>query len=122
MLDGSYEKINQLMENLMDFAKEDLDYGLGVQNYYTGISDLSYAMFAENQENISYIENNMLLWGDLYSVPLETIKDLSMPVLNIGPWGKDFHKYTERVLMEDLFYHTPRLIDKTIKTILQHNN
>lgn len=38
-----------------------------------------------------------------------------------GVADKDFHKYTERVLMEDLFYHTPKLIDKTIKTILKHH-
>lgn len=121
MLPNEYAGINRLIESVIDFGKTELDCSIGVQNYYTGISDLSYSMFAADKENISYIENNMLLWGDLYYVPLDLIKELSMPVLNIGPWGKDFHKYTERVFMEDLFHNTPKLIDKTIKVILQHN-
>ncbi len=30
----------------------------------------------------------MLIWRDIYYIPLE-IKEISMPVLNVGPWGKD---------------------------------
>lgn len=45
----------------------------------------------------------MLIWRDIYYIPLE-IKEISMPVLNVGPWGKDLHKYTERVNKDDLFY------------------
>jgi arginine utilization protein RocB len=82
-----------------------------VQNYFWGISDLSYAMNTLNQGNIDYIETNMLMWKDTYYIPLEKIKEISMPVLNIGPWGKDIHKYTERVYKEDLFYRIPELID-----------
>ena len=119
MLADQYEKMNERIRGLKEFSQKELKQTLTVQNYYTGISDLSYGMFASDQDNISYIENNMLLWGDLYSVPLDLIKELSMPVLNIGPWGKDFHKYTERVFMKDLFYNTPMLIDQIIREILK---
>ena len=30
-----------------------------------------------------------------------------MAGINIGPWGKDFHKLTERVYKEDLYERTP---------------
>ena len=43
---------------------------------------------------------------------------LGMPVLNLGPWGKDFHKYTERVYLEDLFERTPTLVDQVIAKVL----
>lgn len=74
-------------------------------------SDLSYAMFVSEQKDIDYIGNNMLMWNDIYYIPLDIIKELSMPVINVGPFCRDFHKYTERVLKEDLFYKTPKLVD-----------
>jgi len=43
---------------------------------------------------------------------------IKMPCINIGPWGKDFHKLTERVLMEDLYERTPKILDYVIKHIL----
>jgi arginine utilization protein RocB len=91
-----------------------------VQNYFTGISDLSYSMFVSDQSNIDYIANNMLMWKDIYYIPLEVIKEISMPVINIGPWGRDLHKYTERVYKEDLFYKTPKLIDLFVSRLLEN--
>jgi arginine utilization protein RocB len=118
MLPEKSIKINKALESLLDYAKQEWNQDYFVQNYFTGISDLSYAMFQADNENIEYIENNMLMWKDLYYIPLEKIKKLSIPVLNIGPWGKDFHKYTERVYKEDLFKRTPILIDRVIKELL----
>lgn len=111
-------EINKSVDSLVKFAKEEWDQEYFVQNYFTGISDLSYAMFQADSENIDYIEENMMMWKDIYYIPLEMIKELSVPVLNVGPWGKDFHKYTERVLMEDLFHRTPILIDRLVKELL----
>ena len=61
----------------------------------------------------------MIMWGKSYNIPLNLIKKYSTPVLNIGAWGKDFHKYTERVLEEDLVNRTPKLIDFTIREFLK---
>jgi arginine utilization protein RocB len=58
------------------------------------------------------------MWKDVYYIPLGMIKDLSMPVLNVGPWGKDYHKYVERVYKVDLYERTPKMVDKLIKSIL----
>lgn len=113
-------EINKSVESLVDFAKDEWNQDYFVQNYFTGISDLSYAMFEADRENIDYIEDNMLMWKDIYYIPLDLIKELSVPVMNIGPWGKDFHKYTERVLMEDLFKRTPVLIDRFIRELLKN--
>ncbi len=118
MVSEKCKEISKSVESLVNFAKREWNQDYFVQNYFTGISDLSYAMFEADSENIDYIEENMLMWKDIYYIPLETIKELSVPVLNIGPWGKDFHKYTERVYMEDLFHRTPILVDRVIKELL----
>lgn len=59
------------------------------------------------------------LFGGVYDVPLEGIEAISMPVMNIGPWGKDFHKMTERVLIEDELVRTPAILHKAICEVLK---
>lgn len=111
-------EVESIVESLVVYAKRELDYPLKKQSYYTGISDLSYAMFLEDDKNIEFIRNNVIFWGNIYDIPLALMRKLSMPVLNIGPWGKDFHKNSERVLKEDLYFTTPRLLEKTIELLL----
>ncbi len=36
-------------------------------------------------------------FGTKYSLPLEEMQKLNLPVVNIGPFGKDAHKFTERL-------------------------
>lgn len=115
----NYQETLGFIENLSRESKEKFDLGIEVQNYFTGICDLSYGMFTESDETIEYIENNMILWGTDYEIPLQLIKEMSMPVFNIGAWGKDLHKYTERVLKEDLFHRIPHLLDYSIRYFLK---
>ena len=118
MLGKKSAEVNEIIESLKKYSKDNYNEEIFVQNYFTGISDLSYAMFVSDQKDIDYIENNMLMWKDIYYIPLEEIKDISMPVINIGPWGKDLHKYTERVYKDDLFYKTPIFIDLFVTKLL----
>lgn len=118
MLPESKNQMSSLIGMLETMSREDLGCDFHVKNYYTGISDLSYGIFQDDETGIDFIRSNMLLWGEMYSIPFETIKEISMPVLNIGPWGKDFHKFTERVYLPDLYDRIPRLVDATIKHLL----
>lgn len=111
--------MDDLMKNLSEFSKETFGVDYEIENFYTGISDLSYAMFSEDADTVSYIRNNMLLYGSLYKIPFELIKEISMPVLNIGPWGKDLHKGVERVYAEDVYINTPKYVDFAVKEILK---
>lgn len=89
-----------------------------LEAYFTGISDLSYSSLSGASEVEQAIAPNMPLYGPGYSIPFEQISRISMPCINIGPWGKDFHKMTERVLMEDLFERTPLMVMTAIRTAL----
>jgi arginine utilization protein RocB len=119
MIPEHYGKMQDLTRMIIEYARNHWNQEYEVQSYYTGICDLSYGMFKANNEDINYIEENMLMWNDIYYIPLDAIKEISMPVLNLGPWGKDFHKYTERVYMEDLYERTPTLVNEVIQTVLK---
>ena len=83
-----------------------------------GMSDFSYFMRNPNRPDADFVRDNMLLWGDFYSVPFEEINEISMPIMNLGPWGKGIHTYLERAWKKDLLERTPHLIDFTVRKAL----
>lgn len=87
--------------------------------FYTGISDLSYTSISNSGEIIRALERSMPFFGRLYDIPVAAIEKISMPCINIGPWGKDFHKLTERVYKPDLYERTPQIIQYAIDAILK---
>ncbi|MBX4258731.1 M20/M25/M40 family metallo-hydrolase [Clostridium estertheticum] len=91
------------------------------RNYFMGISDMSYSALNESENVIPHIEFNMPLWNNMYDIPFETIKQLNIPSINIGPCGKDLHKFTERVFTLDVIRQTPRLINGVIEYVLKNN-
>jgi len=116
-------KLAEDIENLSKFidsiAHKDYENIVRRKEYFMGISDLSYVGLMNNDEVIPYIEPNMPLWNErFYTVPFEAMKELSIPVINIGPWGKDLHKMTERVYEADIISQTPWLIESVIRHLL----
>jgi arginine utilization protein RocB len=108
-----------LVDELNAFSKESFGLEITSENYYTGISDLSYGQL-ENAAAIRQImEDCCPLFGtEIYDIPLEEIEEISMPVINIGPWGEDLHKFSESVNTEDLLVHAPAILDRAIRSLL----
>ncbi|NYB72647.1 M20/M25/M40 family metallo-hydrolase [Sedimentibacter hydroxybenzoicus DSM 7310] len=113
-------EIKNISEELNKFTKEQFDQTYTKEYFYTGISDLSYTGIVNGQEIISALRLSMPLYGKLYDIPVDTIEKISMPCINIGPWGKDFHKLTERVFNEDLYIRTPRILNHAVCLILNN--
>ena len=117
-IDDLDENVSSLSDNLKKFTQEEFNQNYNTEYFYTGISDLSYSSIEKSGEIYKALEESMPLLGQFYNVPVELIEKISMPCINIGPWGKDFHKMTERVNKEDLYIRTPRIINKAISLIL----
>lgn len=103
---------------ITEFASKSFHQKYVREYYYTGISDLSYSHVRGGQALRELLKKQMPLFGALYDIPFEKIEKISMPCINIGPWGKDFHKLTERVFKEDLFIRTPAIINEVVMNIL----
>lgn len=114
-------EIRNLGQTLNKFTQLEFGQEYVSEYFYTGISDLSYTSISNSQEIIRSLERSMPLFGQLYDIPVAAIEQISMPCINIGPWGKDFHKLTERVLKEDLYERTPRIIQYAIDTVFNRN-
>lgn len=101
-------------------AKQECKEAYIKRNYFMGLSDLSYTALNESEEIIPQIKSNMPLWGNMYDIPFEAMKGLSIPSINIGPCGKDLHKFTERVLKKDVVSNTPKIINRVIEHVLEN--
>ncbi len=113
------DKVLHLYEKLHDFTQEKYHQTYTEEYFYTGISDLSYSCIYDREKVEDSLQKAMPFWGKIYNLPLKELENISMPCVNIGPWGKDFHKLTERVYKEDLFERTPEILDYAVKLILR---
>ncbi len=115
---GLPRAVRELTPMVDDFSRTRWNQGVTARNYFTGICDLSYAYPPGNSSDMADVSENMPLWGRGYSIPYPEMEEIRMPVINIGPWGKDLHKLTERVHAVDLHERIPVILDHVIRRIL----
>jgi arginine utilization protein RocB len=111
-------KLLNAVEQAVKEVREKYEYKIIVKKFYPYISDLSYCSISKNEESIRKLVNNMPAWPKKYSLPVEAIQQISMPVLNIGPYGKDAHKLTERISQSYSLDAMPMILQKTIERLL----
>ena len=119
-IEGKKEK----EKNLLDAVKKAVDdtnteYKIVYKKFFPYISDLSYGSAPQDPKIISALKNNMPGFGSKYHLPLEEMQKLDLPVLDIGSFGKDAHKFTERIEKEYSFKIAPILVYKTITNLLK---
>ena len=120
-MDNLSPEVATLEDTLLKLYTNRFKEEMKLQYFYTAISDMSYASLQDATEVIPYLVPNMPLWGKTYDIPLSKIAKLQIPSINLGPWGKDLHMYTERVYKKDLLERTPWLMDKAIRIALSQN-
>jgi arginine utilization protein RocB len=117
-IDNISDKAKNLSNGIIEYSSKHFNQLYSREHFFTGISDLSYTSIKHSKVISETLKGSMPLFGSLYSIPIEDIESISMPCINIGPWGKEYHKLTERVLKKDLFHRSPELIHYAISTLL----
>ncbi|HKM43160.1 MAG TPA: M20/M25/M40 family metallo-hydrolase [Limnochordia bacterium] len=102
----------------VDAVKEYSDKPVVTKMFYPYISDSSFMALGGDREDLGALENNTPAWGVKYRHPIEDIAEINVPVVNIGTYGKDGHKLTERVHMKHTFEHIPNITYNAIKRLL----
>lgn len=104
---------------LRQYAREELKLNLIHGNFHRGISDLSYCALQEAEAFTASLAANFPLTSSIYQLPLEEMARLDMPVLNLGPLGRDFHKFTERLHIPSARQVTPHLLSRLLEELWQ---
>jgi arginine utilization protein RocB len=63
------------------------------------------------------VASNIPGWGSVYRIALGELKKLDVPVLNLGPSGKDPHKATERLRLSYSLEIFPRLLREVVLSL-----
>jgi arginine utilization protein RocB len=119
-VEGKEPREKALLEAVADAVNStETDYKLVYKKFFPYISDLSYAAAPKDPKIIAALKNNMPGFGVKYDLPLEDMQKLDLPVLDIGAFGKDAHRFTERIEKRYSFEVAPILVYKTIMNLLK---
>lgn len=109
-----YEKLEKIVKEFSNECGEEYE----VLQFFPSLSDSSYLKIDDTFESIDMLINNFPEYEKLYNVPLTEIKKLNINAVNFGCYGKDAHKWTERVYKPYSFGVLPKLIIKTVNDFL----
>ncbi len=107
------QRIQAVVEKVHQDALQE-DDNVRIKRFFPGLSDVSYCRIRDADRIMETLKPNMPLLDFMYNVPIEEISKLNLPTINIGPYGKDAHQWTERL---ELTYSTevaPQLVMNTI--------
>ncbi|APH20001.1 M20/M25/M40 family metallo-hydrolase [Clostridium botulinum] len=113
-----YTNLLNSLDNMGIYAKEKYNVNIEKENFFMGISDLSYTGLDE-KFNIESICGNMPGLGYTYKFPEKELKKFDIPSVVFGGFGKDFHKYTERLNIPYSMDIVPELYMYILKEMLQ---
>ncbi|WMJ78198.1 M20/M25/M40 family metallo-hydrolase [Sedimentibacter sp. MB35-C1] len=119
-VEGKSDKDKKLLDavsNAVDTTET--EYKLVYKKFFPYISDLSYGAAPKDPKVISALKQNLPGFGPSYDIPISDMQELDLPVLDIGTYGKDAHKFTERIEKKYSYEVVPDLVYKTIVNLLK---
>lgn len=100
---------DQLLRQIISEAVRGFD--LGEVNFFAGISDMSF--FGEASGDHSVVAANTPIWNMGFVIP----EPGGYPCINIGPWGRDYHHWLERLHVPYAFEVLPRVLLSVIEAV-----
>lgn len=116
MNDRNAQHLMKCVDDVIQYAYEAYGEKIAASQYY-GISDLCYTWLAEDSD-FDGVFDNLAGSGIYYNFPVEAMKKFKVPGIVLGGYGKDLHKYTERLNIKYNFEILPDLYDHIIREIL----
>ena len=94
-------------------------YGLEMTEVelFAGLCDLSYAGAKVSDGDVKALSENTPGWGELYGLPLDEMRALGVPIMNLGPSGEAPHKKDERLHLRYSLDVLPELLYAAIREI-----
>lgn len=89
-----------------------------IRKFFPFLSDSSYLTMDDDDESLNALINNFPEWNTVYPVPVREIREINIPAINFGAYGKDAHRWTERVYKPYTFSVLPKMTILAIEKIL----
>lgn len=115
------ELTEQIDAILQEFGAK-YNESMKLMHFFPSLTDSSYLKIDDDERSIRDLQDNFPKQELLYPVPYEQIRELNIPGINYGTFGRDAHKWTERVKISYSFEKLPELIKMTIEKFLVKNS
>lgn len=109
----------KIIDNILEYAKDKFNTNIEKDHYYMALCDLSYTGIT-NKKGLNTIASNILGINKSYNLPVDELSQLDIPSIAFGGFGKDFHKFSERLNIPYSFEVVPNLYEKAIYELF-HN-
>ncbi len=109
--------IDQLVKITKEVEEEEGET-VKICRFFPSLSDSSYLTIDDSEESIEKLKNNFPEMDALYPLPFKEMKELKMKAVNFGVYGKDAHKWTERLYVPYSFEVLPKLLQKALREFL----
>jgi arginine utilization protein RocB len=88
-------------------------YDISIRPFFDGISDMSFFRATDSHDAQSFVASHMPVTQTMIQ------NELTCPIVNIGPWGKDYHQRLERVHTPYAFEVLPELLWRIVQSVLK---
>lgn len=112
-LKGDSQRDREVLAVIEDVtAKFEREKGesFAVKRFFPYLSDSSYLSLHDTDEEVAALIDNFPEWERIYPVPVKRIRQLNIPAINVGVYGLDAHRWTERVYKPYSFDTVPKMI------------
>lgn len=113
------KKVNTVLRECLEKTAEETGEEFEIKRFFPYLADGSFLSLHESDEEIEAFKDNMPMLEKLYPVPIDRIRELNIPSINIGVYGKDGHQWTERVYKPYTFSTLPGIIQGVTKELLK---
>ena len=120
--DAKFKKFNSIARDTINNYEinNEYNYNMIIKDFLPFLSDASYAAFQGDKKDEETLKYNMPYWGKGWRIDVEAVRELNLPVVDVGVHGKGAHKYLERVHIPYTMKVLPELIKTITKNALQN--
>lgn len=120
--DDKFRQFNRIVTRTADHFQADSPFPITIDPFFPYLSDASFCAYQEGEENRGILENNMPCWSRGWEIDIDSLKELNIPVLDMGCHGKDFHRFLERVHVPYSMGVLPSLVERMTRAILEESD
>ena len=124
-LDEEKEEDQELVvaiEEVLEKVEQETGEKFALKKFFPYLADGSFLSLQETDEEMTALTENTPEWDRIYPLPVTEIRELNLSSVNIGVYGRDVHKWTERVYKPYTFGILPGLIRTVTRRLLNNAN
>lgn len=117
-LQDSDQVVIDKLEKIVHEVEQEENVEYNICRFFPSLSDSSYLAVDDSKESIELLKSNFPQMTQLYPLPFDKMTGLGIKAVDFGVYGKDAHKWTERVHVPYSFEILPKLIYKALDAFL----